>query len=140
MLFNSFHFAFFFAVVTTLYFLLPHKFRWILLLASSCYFYMAFIPVYLLILGFTIIIDYFAGIWLEKTQGKERKYFLIASLIANIGVLAVFKYYNFLNENLSGLLNFLGRQNPVPYLSIILPTAPLLSGEHCTDSILYSHL
>ena len=121
MLFNSFHFAFFFAVVTTLYFLLPHKFRWILLLASSCYFYMAFIPVYLLILGFTIIIDYFAGIWLEKTQGKERKYFLIASLIANIGVLAVFKYYNFLNTNLSELLSSIGYINQIPNLSIILP-------------------
>ncbi len=82
---------------------------------------MAFIPVYLLILGFTIIIDYFAGIWLEKTQGKERKYFLIASLIANIGVLAVFKYYNFLNTNLSELLSSIGYINQIPNLSIILP-------------------
>ena len=121
MLFNSFHFVLFFVVVTSLYFVLPHRFRWFLLLASSCYFYMAFIPVYLLILGFTIIIDYFAGIWLEKTQGKERKYFLIASLIANIGVLAVFKYYNFLNTNLSELLSSIGYINQIPNLSIILP-------------------
>jgi len=140
MLFNSLHFLVFFVVVTTVYFAIPHKYRWFLLLASSCYFYMAFIPVYILILGFTGVIVYFAGIYLEKTEGRRKKWFLIASLIANIGVLAIFKYYNFLNENLSGLLNFLGRQNPVPYLSIILPTAPLLSGEHCTDSILYSHL
>ena len=96
MLFNSIHFFLFFIVITSLYFILPHKLRWMLLLASSCYFYMAFIPVYILILGFTIIIDYFAGILLEKTKGKQRKYWLIASLIANIGVLAVFKYYNFL--------------------------------------------
>lgn len=91
------------------------------MLASSCYFYMAFIPVYILILGFTIIIDYFAGIWLEKTQGKKRKYFLIASLIANIGVLALFKYYNFLNDSLSVLLNSLGYTNLIPHLGIILP-------------------
>jgi D-alanyl-lipoteichoic acid acyltransferase DltB (MBOAT superfamily) len=82
---------------------------------------MAFIPVYILILGFTIVIDYFAGIWLEKTIGKNRKYFLIASLIANIGVLAVFKYYNFLNDNLSALLNSLGYINKIPHLSILLP-------------------
>ncbi len=121
MLFNSIHFVFFFVVVTTLYFVLPHRFRWFLLLAASCYFYMAFIPIYILILGFTIVIDYFAGIWLEKTEGKKKKYFLIASLIANIGVLAVFKYFNFLNENLSALLNSFGYQNSIPNLSILLP-------------------
>jgi D-alanyl-lipoteichoic acid acyltransferase DltB (MBOAT superfamily) len=43
------------------------------------------------------------------------------SLIANIGVLAVFKYYNFLNDNLTVLLHSAGYQNPVPYLSILLP-------------------
>jgi alginate O-acetyltransferase complex protein AlgI len=92
-----------------------------LLLVSSCYFYMAFIPVYILILGFTIVVDYFAGILLENTQGKKRKYWLIASLIANIGVLAVFKYYNFLNDNLSVLLNSIGYENQIPHLGILLP-------------------
>ena len=121
MLFNSLHFLIFFVVVTSSYFAIPHKFRWILLLASSCYFYMAFVPVYILILGFTIVIDYFAGIFLETTQGKTKKIFLIASLIANIGVLAVFKYYNFFNDNLGILLHGIGYQNPIPYLSILLP-------------------
>ena len=99
MLFNSFQFLFFFIIVTSLYFVLPQKYRWFLLLASSCYFYMAFVPIYILILGFTIVVDYFAGIAIEKVNGKKRKLFLIFSLIANIGVLAVFKYYNFLNLN-----------------------------------------
>ncbi|NWJ51783.1 MAG: MBOAT family protein [Bacteroidetes bacterium] len=121
MLFNSIHFAFFFVVVTTLYFILPHKYRWILLLSSSCYFYMAFVPIYILILGFTIVIDYFAGIYIENAEGSRRKLFLIFSLIANIGVLAVFKYYNFLNQNFSFLLHGFGLQNPIPYLSILLP-------------------
>jgi len=92
-----------------------------LLLGASCYFYMAFVPIYILILGFTIVIDYFAGILLENTEGKKRKYWLIASLIANIGVLAIFKYYNFLNTNLSELLNSFGYQNTIPNLSILLP-------------------
>jgi alginate O-acetyltransferase complex protein AlgI len=120
-LFNSVHFVIFFVVVTTVYFILPHKYRWFLLLTSSCYFYIAFIPIYILILGFTIVVDYFAGIWLEKTKGKKRRYFLIASLIANIGVLAVFKYYNFLNDNLSVFLNSIGYLNKIPHLGIILP-------------------
>ncbi|MEI8201391.1 MAG: MBOAT family O-acyltransferase [Bacteroidota bacterium] len=121
MLFNSFHFLFFFIVVTTLYFVLPFSKRWILLLASSCYFYMAFIPVYILILGFTIVIDYFAGIYIENAEGARRKLFLTFSLIANIGVLAVFKYYNFLNLNFTFLLHGFGLSNPVPFLAILLP-------------------
>lgn len=121
MLFNSLSFLLFFIVVTTTYFVIPHKYRWFLLLASSCYFYMVFVPIYILILGFTIFIDYFAGILLEQSNGKVRKWFLLASLIANIGVLAVFKYYNFFNENLTLLLHDFGYHNHVPYLSILLP-------------------
>ncbi|MFT3680257.1 MAG: MBOAT family O-acyltransferase [Ferruginibacter sp.] len=121
MLFNSIDFLFFFVIVTISYFMLPHKYRWMLLLAASCWFYMAFVPIYILILGFTIVVDYFAGIYLEESEGKRRKYFLIASLVANIGVLAIFKYYNFLNDNLTALLHGVGYKNPIPYLSILLP-------------------
>lgn len=121
MLFNSLHFLLFFIIVTSLYFALPHNRRWLLLLISSCYFYMAFVPIYIIILGGTIVIDYFAGIFIEKSEGKRRKLFLVASLVANIGVLAVFKYYNFINENLSFLLHGFGVSNPIPYLSILLP-------------------
>jgi D-alanyl-lipoteichoic acid acyltransferase DltB (MBOAT superfamily) len=82
---------------------------------------MAFVPIYILILGGTIVIDYFAGIQIERSGGKKRYFFLICSLIANIGILAFFKYYNFLNSNLSALLHITGHSNPLPYLSILLP-------------------
>ncbi len=121
MTFNSLIFIIFFLAVYALHLLLPSKFRWMVLLTASCYFYMAFIPIYILILGFTIIIDYLAAIYIEKAAGRLRKLFLIFSLIANIGVLAVFKYYNFLNENLSSFLHGFGLHDPFPYLSILLP-------------------
>lgn len=121
MLFNSIHFLFFFIIVTTVYFMAPHRLRWGWLLAASCYFYMAFVPVYILILGFTIVIDYFAGLFIEKAEGKRRKVFLVVSLVANIGVLAVFKYYNFFNDLLTGIMQQAGYQNQGPYLSILLP-------------------
>jgi D-alanyl-lipoteichoic acid acyltransferase DltB (MBOAT superfamily) len=121
MLFNSFHFVYFFLIVTTLFFVLPHNKRWMLLLAASCYFYMAFVPIYIVILGFTIVVDYFAGIYIEKAEGRRRRNYLIVSLVANIGVLCVFKYYNFFNENLSFLMKGFGLDNPIPYLSILLP-------------------
>ena len=121
MLFNSFQFFLFFPTVTILFFLLPHKFRWFLLLAASCYFYMVFKPIYILILFFTIVIDYYVGIFLEKSEAENKKLILILSLIANIGILAFFKYWNFLNDNVTALLGLLHTQNPIPYLEILLP-------------------
>nr|WP_294897469.1 MBOAT family O-acyltransferase [uncultured Pedobacter sp.] len=121
MLFNSFQFLIFFIVVTGLYFAIPYNKRWFLLLVASCYFYMAFVPIYILILAFTIIIDYFAGIFIEEAKGEKRKIWLVMSLIANIGVLAIFKYFNFLNENFAFLMHGFGIKDPVPYLNILLP-------------------
>lgn len=93
-----------------------------MLLAASCFFYMFFKPEYIIILAFTIVIDYWAGILLEKENDKvKKKKYLVMSLIANIGVLAIFKYYNFLNTNISGLSLLLGFKNPIPFLKMALP-------------------
>lgn len=122
MLFNSIIFLIFFVIVTTLYYVLPHRFRWFMLLAASCVFYSYFVPIYILILFFTIIIDYIAGIQIEKAQGPRRKLFLVMSLVANIGILAVFKYYNFIIDNLNFVTDAVGLQNShLPYLGILLP-------------------
>jgi len=82
---------------------------------------MAFIPAYILILVFTIIVDYFAGIWIAKESGHRRRLALTASIVANCGVLAFFKYYNFLDVNLTRLLGWFHLNNSLPILSIILP-------------------
>lgn len=122
MLFNSFAYLIFLPIVIIIYFFIQHKYRWILLLSASIYFYMYFIPYFILILVGTILVDYFAGILIESSKKKHsKKIWLITSLIANIGCLAVFKYYNFINENLSTLLDFFGVQNQIPFLHIILP-------------------
>ena len=122
MLFNSFHFLIFFVVVTFLYYALPFKWRWFLLLLASCYFYAVLIPVYLFILFGIIIIDYCAGIFIERSSGKKRKLFLAASIIANIGVLVVFKYHNFFVENINDLLSHLNiHAKPFPLWHLLLP-------------------
>lgn len=122
MLFNSLEFAIFFPIVTILFFLLPHRFRWMLLLAASCFFYMFFKPVYILILVFTIVIDYFAGIWIAGAKNERAKKFLLASsIVANVGVLAVFKYYNFIAVNINGLTAAWHVGKELPLLSILLP-------------------
>ena len=122
MLFNSVEFLIFFPLVTLIYFLLPHRFRWFHLLAASCVFYCVFIPVYIFILLFTIVIDYFAGIYIHQSEGKRKKVFLVVSLIANIGILCVFKYNNFFIANMNAVLHALSiTPNPIPYWDIILP-------------------
>src|SRR5215203_3094422 len=121
MLFNSFTFLIFFPIVAGIYFLLPQRWRWAWLLGASCYFYMAFIPVYILILFFTIAIDYVAGILIENAEGRRRKAYLAASIVANVGVLAVFKYFNFLNANARAIAEVFHWPYDLQPLAIILP-------------------
>lgn len=108
MLFNSLQFLLFFTVVTLGYFSLKWRGRWVLLLLSSCYFYMVLKPEYIVILFLTIVIDYIAGIWIEKSSGKTRRWLLILSLVSNVGILAFFKYLGFFTENLTWLFEQIG--------------------------------
>jgi len=121
MLFNSLQFLLFFPVVTALYFALPHRGRTPLLLAASCVFYMAFVPAYIAILAFTIVVDYLAGLGIERAEGRARRWLLAASVVANVGVLAVFKYYGFLTANLTALGHALGLAPTFPALRMLLP-------------------
>jgi D-alanyl-lipoteichoic acid acyltransferase DltB (MBOAT superfamily) len=121
MLFNSLQFLIFFPIVTLLYFLLPLKWRWALLLIASCYFYMALIPVYILVLFFLILVDYFAAILIEPAAGSRRRFYLILSLLANISILGFFKYFNFINTNFASLYALMGGDWSIANLSFILP-------------------
>lgn len=121
MLFNELQFIFFFIVVTILYYQLPQRGRVWLLLLASCYFYMVFMPIYILILAVTIVVDYYAGIWIERAEGAKRKWLLIISLISNVGFLAYFKYFNFFVKNVDFLAYKLNFDNPFDPLSILLP-------------------
>ena len=109
-------------VVTLVYYRLssqPARVR--LLLAASCYFYMAFVPKYILILGGTIGIDYLAGFRIAGSRGRRRKAWLVLSIIANVGILVFFKYFNFLLGTIAPLAHWLFPAHPLPYLDIILP-------------------
>ncbi|MBL7863237.1 MAG: MBOAT family protein [Cyclobacteriaceae bacterium] len=121
MLFNSISFLAFFPLVTVIYYLLPHRWRWLHLLLASCVFYMFFVPAYILILLITILIDYFAGIWIENTTGPKKRWYLWISIISTCLVLFVFKYYNFFIDNFNGLANLIGWNYSLTSLAIILP-------------------
>ena len=121
MLFNSISFLIFFPLTTALYYLLAHRYRWILLLAASTFFYACFIPKYLLILLVVIAIDYTAAIGIEASTGARRKALLGLSLAANIGILASFKYFDFFNGNLRALAETIGWHYPIQNLGWLLP-------------------
>ncbi len=121
MLFNSIEFLIFFPIVTILFYVLPHKYRWLHLLISSCVFYMFFIPQYILILFTTIAIDYIAGIWIEKALLEKKKSYLIISIISTCLVLFVFKYFDFFNQNMLYLSHKFGFYYPEKIVKFILP-------------------
>lgn len=83
---------------------------------------MAFIPVYILILLFTIAVDYVVGIKLDSmTDNRKRRWFLTLSILGNVGILAVFKYFYFIEENLKTAAAFLDWNYSLSTLSIVLP-------------------
>lgn len=121
MLFNSWEYLVFLPIVVLLYYLLQPAYRWVLLLVASCFFYMFFIPKYVLILFALILIDYTAGILIERAAGNKKKAVLWISLAANIVLLGWFKYANFTIDNVNVLMTFMGINQPISHLDLILP-------------------
>ncbi len=122
MLFNSFSFFIFIVIVVPVFYLLSHKYRWLLLLVASCFFYAFYIPAYLLVLFTIITIDYFAAIQIEKAAQKHKKKYLLLSLFGNLGILFFFKYYDFFANNLNHITSiFPFIKTRLLHLDIILP-------------------
>lgn len=121
MLFNSFSFLIFFPTVVFLYFLIPHAYRWVLLLAASAVFYMAFIPGYIFILIFTISTAYLTGVLIERDRGRAKSWIFGAGIVLICSPLFLFKYFNFFNANLAQIAAFLRWNYSIENLSWALP-------------------
>ena len=122
MLFNSFAFAVFMPIVFVLYWVMPHKGRWILMLVASYYFYMSWNAKYVFLILFTTIISYVAAILLEKTERiRSKKWILFGTAVVCLGVLFFFKYFNFVSESVTAVFRLFAIQmNPV-VLNLLLP-------------------
>ena len=95
MLFNSVNFLIFFIIVAICYWALSHRFRWIILLVSSIFFYGTFIPKYIAVLAFSILLNYFFGLWIDKSSDDKKGARLqLLGIIVNLVLLAGFKYFN----------------------------------------------
>jgi len=119
MLFNTPKFFAFLATVLILFYAAPRSWRKAILLAASYFFYMSWIPKFILLLLTLTGIDYTAARWIAQTRSpRSRKTALIISLSANLGLLGFFKYYNFFAANLAHLFD---KPSSSFALNIILP-------------------
>ncbi|MCP4872814.1 MAG: MBOAT family protein [Proteobacteria bacterium] len=122
MLFNSLQFLVFFPVVLGLYFSIPPKRRWILLLAASYYFYACWKAEYLVLILASTAVDYTVALRMGREETKEdRRKWLWLSLATNLGLLFTFKYFNFANDSVRALLDSMGVPYDIPALDVILP-------------------
>ncbi|MBN2806812.1 MAG: MBOAT family protein, partial [Prolixibacteraceae bacterium] len=122
MLFNTIEFVIFLPIVIAMYYLIPGKYRWIMLLAASYFFYMSWKVEYIFLIVISTLIDYFSGILMEKRASKRSRLpFLIISLCSNLGLLFFFKYYNFASENLNLFFDALEVQYNAPFMNLLLP-------------------
>ena len=146
MLFNTFHFAYFFAILLPIYWILPHSLDseglrrrlspwvlrplyWvvrqpqnILLLAASYYFYACWDWRFLSLLILSTAMDFGCGLAVDRIdEPRKRKLFVALSMALNLGMLGYFKYYNFFAESLQAMLARAGLSVPLAHLNVVLP-------------------
>ncbi len=122
MLFQSLSFAVFMAVVFLLYWLLPHKLRWLLLLAANGCFYLSFDSAAWIVLPITILTSYFAGIAMERQeQEKRRRVLFVAGILSVLVFLFVFKYLGFAMDTVARVLKLFAVPVRESTLKLLMP-------------------
>ena len=124
MTFISIEFLLFLTFIVGTYYVVPHRYRWVLLLLASYVFYatlsVQFIPLLLISTAFTYVI----GILIEKQERKEQKKRLMwVGVSVLVFFLGWFKYFNFVNDSLRSFAVWSGFDYDVPYREIVLPLA-----------------
>lgn len=123
MVFNSVEFLIFYPIVLLLYFTVPHKLRWVPLLAASMYFYMVWNWKLVFLILFTIIVSFASSHIIERYREKKAlcRLCLIITLVVCFGVLFFYKYFNFLSGTVTGIMRMFGSDIKDFTLDLILP-------------------
>lgn len=119
MLFSSLTFLYFFLpAVFILYFAVPFRFKNLILLASSLFFYFYGEPVYLAVMVLSTVMTYLFGLWIghRAKQGRSRKLPMIISVVLSLSLLLFFKYTDFAIDTVNTVFS-----GSIPLLSIALP-------------------
>ncbi len=124
MLFNSFHFGYFFLILFPAYWLLRKRLHAqnLLLLAAAYYFYACWNPKFLGLLILSTVMDYGCGLAVDRIEAPtKRKLFVAISMALNLGMLGYFKYSNFFAGSLQELLIRSGVAVKLSHLELVLP-------------------
>jgi len=121
-LFNSLEFAVFFIIVFTLYLRSSHKVQNRLLLVASYIFYGWWDWRFLSLILISTVVDYYCGLKINATEERRsRKLYLIFSIGCNLGLLGLFKYFNFFADSLQKIATPFGWQFDSLTLNVVLP-------------------
>ena len=148
MLFTSYAFIAFIAVAFFLYYRIPRKWQWPFLLIISIGFYASagiFYPIFLLV---SSAVTYLAGLWIERNRKQEKTYIrenagqfasrqekkefkqkgekrrrnlMVSALLILLAVLGVFKYADFVIDNMNAVFYAVGSDRELEYLDLLLP-------------------
>ena len=121
MLFNSYSFMLFFPIVLIIYFLIPAKVKYIWLLIASYFFYMCWNMKYILLILISTLITWGSSLLMENRQIKIKKQIVAICIIANMGILAFFKYFEFILDNINTVIKSMGLQIINNPFDIVLP-------------------
>ena len=122
MTFNSWEFLVFYPIVAALYFLLPKKLKWPMLLVASYYFYAFYQADLLFLIILTTAVSFFMSHLIERTQSAaKKKLYLALTLTVCLGVLVFYKYFNFLGASVEGIITLFGKEPPSLVLDLVLP-------------------
>lgn len=124
MLFNSLEYIVFLIVVVAVFFATTSyfRYRWLVLLVASYWFYMSWQPFYILLITFTTIVTYSTVLLSEKSNDQKiKRYLLWLSVSANLSILFFFKYFNFVNDSLKEGLSAIGLGYDFGGLDVLLP-------------------
>ncbi|MBQ0043093.1 MAG: MBOAT family protein [Lachnospiraceae bacterium] len=148
MLFTSYEFIAFLLILFAVYYLIPKKYQWMLLLAGSYLYYFYAGPFYLLFILTTTFTVWATGILMTRKEKQEKSFLssergkaftkdekkafkaagkkkrrriMVLCLLLNLGILAVLKYTNFTINNINGLLDIFGSENKLSFVDLVLP-------------------
>lgn len=147
MLFTSYEFIAFIVILFIVYYLIPRRFQWMLLLGASYLFYFLAGPSYLIYIAATTFSTFLSARFIDSLRQQQNTYlaenkealdketkkafkagikakqrrWLTACLLLNFGILAVLKYTNFAIANLNSFLHALGSHQQLPFANLILP-------------------
>ena len=122
MTFNSWEFLIFYPIVAALYFLLPKRMKWPMLLIASYYFYAFYQAELLFLIILTTAVSFFMSHLIERTENQtKKKLYLSLTLVVCLGVLFFYKYFNFLGSSVEGIITLFGKEPPSLVLDLALP-------------------